>query len=311
MGLLKKDLCDTGDLSNEGLAEVLTRGLRFRETVSANPLLGKYVGLLFLEASTRTRVSFQMASEALGARVIIVDPETASLQKGETILDTVKTLEAEGLDYLVMRTSAPFLPHLIARQTSLRIINAGDGQHSHPTQALADVLALSSAKDPTKNEVRPEELPSLLSGFRITFTGDVRHSRVFRSTADLLSRCGAIVGVCTYGTLGLRYADSFPGIHSWDTPPQRLENYIDVVYPLRVQMERLKSLPFGSLEEYRATCGTTHLAEGQWLMHCGPFNRNVEVSGELVYSEKSLILEQVKWGYRARVGLMAAMEADK
>jgi aspartate carbamoyltransferase catalytic subunit len=310
MGLLGKDLCDTNDITEEALAELVSCAFSVAEKgPPRNRLKGRRVGLLFLEASTRTRVSFQLAAQALGAEVVSLDPETASVQKGETVVDTVKTLEAEGLDYLVVRAREAFLPHLISRETWLRVINAGDGQHAHPTQALADVLALLSVTEGARWKNR-KEVGRWLTGYRVLFTGDVQHSRVFRSVADVFARCGAQIGTATYPTLGLKVAESFPGVARFETLAEGLR-WANVVYPLRVQRERLASLPFSSPEEYHQAYGISRLTKGQWLMHCGPMNRGVEVAGRLAYSEQSLILAQVKWGYCGRVALLATMEADR
>ncbi|MHA2620465.1 MAG: aspartate/ornithine carbamoyltransferase family protein [bacterium JZ-2024 1] len=309
MGLLKKDLCDTTDLSDSALQMILARAQEVERQPLSRVLTGRKIALMFLEPSTRTRISFQMAAEALGAQVVIVDPQTSSVQKGETLLDTVKTLEAEGVHYLVVRCSTAFLPHLLARETRMHVINGGDGQHAHPTQALADVLALARRVAPTQDIGPPSVISRILHDIRILFTGDVRHSRVFRSSADLFRRCGAQIGIATYPTLSCEFCFSFEGTQKFHTLESGL-SWADVVYPLRVQKERLADLPFASTEEYYCAFGVKSLRKHQWLMHCGPFNRGVEVSSALVYSEQSLIGDQVRCGYLTRVALLAEMEAE-
>jgi aspartate carbamoyltransferase catalytic subunit len=309
MGLLGKDLCDTSDLTDAAVLRILNGASGSANRPRKKVLDDRRVGLLFLEASTRTRVSFQEAAQALGADVVVLDPETTSLQKGETVLDTVRTLEAEGLNYLVIRTGTPFLPHLIASETGVRIINAGDGQHAHPTQALADILALLTVQAKRGRRMPKGNLRASLRGIRVLFTGDVRHSRVFRSTTDLLIRCGAVVGTATYPTLGLVSRESFPEVTRFHHLSDGLR-WASVVYPLRVQRERMKTPPFASAREYSQAFGTHRLRKEQWLMHCGPFNRGVEVAASLVYSDRSLIMEQVRCGYRIRVALLTLMEVE-
>jgi aspartate carbamoyltransferase catalytic subunit len=296
----RKDLLDIASLTEEEIRLVLHNAMPykdlFKRSVKKVPTLrGQSVLTLFYEPSTRTRLSFEVAASRLSADVNNFDVESSSIVKGESVLDTVETLEAMKVDYIIVRHKASGIPSLIAKHSRASVINAGDGWHAHPTQALLDAFTLL------------EQLKDLRGG-RCLIVGDILHSRVARSTSLILRRLGMDVAYLAPGTLMPR--DLPPAITTFDNWPDALEWKPDVVYLLRVQMERQGEQFIPSIGEYHRLYGLTDerlsiLREcGIWLMHPGPVNRGVEITDAAMNYEKSLINTQVENGVAVRMSVL-------
>lgn len=260
------------------------------------PLLrNRRIALLFYEPSTRTRVSFEFAAKALGAITTLVQATASSIEKGETLVDTGLTLRATGADAIVIRHPSSGAPHLLGRHVDIPVINAGDGLHEHPTQALLDAYTILRHK-------------KQLRGLHVAIVGDIYHSRVARSNIHLLGKSGARVVLC--GPPGL-----LPEVAATLSPNVRVTRHIDealrgadVVMVLRVQKERLAGLPL-HMDEYVAGFQVTperlHLAKRDAiLMHPGPMIRGAEISGDLADAPASVITEQVANGVCVRMAVL-------
>ncbi len=261
-----------------------------------NQFSGKRVALLFYEASTRTRVSFEYASKTLGAMTTIVSAAYSSIEKGESLLDTGYTLRALGTDVIVMRHPASGAPHLLAEYLGAPVINAGDGMHEHPTQALLDAYTILKHR------------PSL-KGLRLALVGDIFHSRVARSNIHLLSKFGAKITLCGPPALLPEVAATLvPGLTIERDLGKALRG-ADVVMMLRVQKERLSGLNLDPLEyvaNYQLTAERLQKAKpGALVMHPGPMVRGMEITAEVADSARSLILEQVANGVPVRMAVLA------
>lgn len=280
----------------EGMEEVLQR------RVARTPALrGVTVVNLFYEASTRTRASFELAGKVLGADVINVAGSGSSVEKGESLIDTVRTLKAIGADVLVMRHPSSGAPHLAARQTDAHVINAGDGWHAHPTQALLDAYTLQKALGSLENR-------------RVVIVGDVTHSRVARSNIWALTALGARITLCGPRTLlprGLEDSDdprALPHVEIEDDLDRAIVG-ADAVMALRVQRERIQGAALPSLREYavRYQINAARLAlagEGAPLLHPGPMNEGVEVSAEVAHGLQSEVERQVQHGVAIRMAAL-------
>lgn len=257
-------------------------------------LRGRTVLNVFFEASTRTRSSFELAGKRLGADVMNIGGSSSSTSKGETLRDTVKTLDAMHADVIVVRHNASGAAAYIAERTRAAVVNAGDGMHEHPTQALLDAFTIRRHK------------PNL-QGLKVAICGDITHSRVARSNALLLPMLGAEVTLAGPRTL-------LPtGVETWGARVcDRIEPAIegaDVVMMLRIQLERLGAKLFPSLREYSRQFGLNRqrlaLAKPDALvMHPGPLNRGVEISEEVADGDQSVILEQVESGVAIRMAVL-------
>ncbi len=285
--------------TTEAMAEVLRR-----DVPRVPALRGRTVVTLFYEASTRTRASFELAGKALGADVINVAASGSSVEKGESLIDTVRTLQAVGADALVMRHGLSGAPYLVARNVQASVINAGDGWHAHPTQALLDLYTMRSHLGD-------------LRGRKVVIVGDIAHSRVARSNIWALAGVGAEVTICAPPTLlpaGLR-----PGSDRAEDlalPPVTVETDIDiaisgadVVMALRLQKERMSSGLLPSLREYATLYQLTEkrlakAAPGALVMHPGPINEGVEISPAVASSLQSVIEEQVTNGVAVRMAVL-------
>lgn len=297
----RKDLLDIESLDREEIDFVLHNARPMKELFARSvkkvpPLMGKTVLTLFYEPSTRTRTSFEIAAKRLSADVVHIDVDSSSVTKGETVLDTIDTLQSMKVDYFIVRHQRSGIPDLIARNTKASVINAGDGNHAHPTQAFLDAFTLQ--------EVFGEDL----TGRRILIVGDLLHSRVARSTSRLLIKLGAEVGV--FGPCGLipeQAPAEFKRFASWS---EAFDWKPDATYLLRIQLERMSDQFFPSLGEYHKNYGITdkrldHLRrEGIYLLHPGPVNRGVEVSDAAMKYERSLINTQVENGIAARMSIL-------
>jgi aspartate carbamoyltransferase catalytic subunit len=263
----------------------------------AQPLLhGKRVLLLFYEASTRTRTSFEIAAKALGATTVLVQSSGSSVEKGESLLDTAYTLRAVGADVIVVRHPHAGAPRLMASHLDIPVINAGDGMHEHPTQALLDAYTILRHK-------------KKLDGLQVAIVGDIYHSRVARSAIHLFSKTGARVTLCGPPELLPEIAATLAnGLRITRTCEEGIRG-ADVVMVLRVQRERLSGLKV-SLQDYvnryQITLSRLRLAKNDAvLMHPGPIIRGLELTWEAAESQQSVIVEEVKNGVPLRMAVLA------
>jgi aspartate carbamoyltransferase catalytic subunit len=269
-----------------------------RQTVKkASVLQGRTIVNLFFEASTRTRTSFEMASQRLGADVVNVNPSISSVTKGETLLDTAKNLEAMRADLFVLRHTSSGAPAFLAKRLgNVAMVNAGDGAHEHPTQGLLDAFTIRRAK-------------GRLDGLVVAICGDIAHSRVARSNALLLGKKGAEVRLCALKTMMPMGAETL-GATVRVMP--RLENAVDgadVVMMLRVQTERFGGAMMSTTREYGRTFGLNALMLARAkpdaiVMHPGPINRGVELDTRIADSNRSVILDQVEAGVAVRMAVL-------
>jgi aspartate carbamoyltransferase catalytic subunit len=278
----------------EELARVSDRPIKKLPT-----LRGRTVVNLFFEDSTRTRISFEAAAKRLSADVINFSAKGSSVAKGESLKDTALTLEAMGADAVVIRHMAAGAPHRLAGWIQGHVVNAGDGMHEHPTQALLDAFTIRR---------RLRGTPSGgLDGLRVTLVGDVLHSRVARSNIALLNTLGAEVGVVAPPTLLPLAVDGWPCEVSYDLDAVLPKT--DVIMMLRVQQERMNAAYFPSVREYSRRYGLdvarmAALPEHAIVMHPGPMNRGVEIAAEVADSARSTIVEQVANGVSVRMAVL-------
>jgi aspartate carbamoyltransferase catalytic subunit len=279
----------------ESLAEVGTREIK-----KVPILRGKTVVNFFVEPSTRTRSSFELAEKRLSADTVNFSASSSSFVKGETLLDTARNLAAMAPDFIVIRHSQPGAPHFLSRHTDCSIVNAGDGAHEHPTQALLDAYTIRQHKE-------------RLEGLKVAIVGDITHSRVARSNILLLDRMGAEVTVCGPPTLIPLEVERL-GCRVTHSVDQAVEG-VDVVMALRVQLERMKGGAFPSLREYARLYGIdsrrlARSAEDAIVMHPGPINRGVEITGDVADGEHSVILEQVTNGVAVRMAVLYLLAGE-
>ncbi len=299
--LLDVDELNRGDL--EGVLDLAVE-LRAQRVAGELPdlLRGVAIGLAFYEASTRTRVSFELAARELGATTTDLSLAASSVTKGESLVDTLRTLERTGIRMIVLRHSASGAPYLAARSLDhAAILNAGDGTHAHPTQALLDALTLREAL-------------GTVEGARIAIVGDALHSRVARSNLHALVRLGATVVLCGPPAWVMAF-DGWPGVTVTSHLEQALPG-VDAVMALRVQLERAAGRGVPSLTEYVDRWGLTadrlaRFCPDAWLMHPGPANEGVEIAAELSTAPRSLIGRQVENGVPIRMAILSLLETDR
>lgn len=295
----KKDILDMESLSvgeiqcildtAETLKEISTRPIKKVPT-----LRGKTVIHFFYEPSTRTRTSFEIAAKRLSADTVSISASTSSIVKGETLVDTAKNLEAMNPDAIVVRHRAAGAPHMLARLVQASVINAGDGMHAHPTQALLDMMTVREKK-------------GSIAGLRIAIIGDVAHSRVARSNIVGFVKMGAeviLAGPPTMIPIGVETMGALVRYHV-----QEAIKDADVVMVLRIQKERQQAFVFPSEREYAQCYGLTQdklagAKENVLIMHPGPINRGVEIAPEVAEGPYSVILEQVANGVAIRMALL-------
>jgi aspartate carbamoyltransferase catalytic subunit len=293
------------DLEARDVVQVLDTAEVFFE-VSRRPvrkvptLRGKTVINLFYEASTRTRTSFELAGKRLSADVVNISTSTSSVKKGETLLDTARTLGAMHPDVVIVRHSASGAPHFIAERLDCSVVNAGDGQHEHPTQALLDAFTIRRKL-------------GTLSDLTVTICGDVAHSRVARSNARLLALFGSKVRVAGPRTLLPPEAESL-GVEVFDRLEPALEG-ADVIMVLRIQQERLQGALLPSLREYSRTFGINPrvlegVPERTLIMHPGPMNRGVEIEPSVADGPRSVVLDQVEAGVAVRMAILYQLAGE-
>ena len=299
MKLSRKDILGIKELSVEEITLILDTAESFlevstREIKKVPTLRGKSVINLFYEASTRTRTSFEIAAKRLSADTINISASTSSIVKGETLIDTAKNLEAMNPDIIVIRHSAAGAPHMLASLLRQSIINAGDGAHEHPTQALLDMMTIRSRK-------------GRIAGLKVAIVGDISHSRVARSNIHGLTKMGARVVVAGPATMLPRDIEKL-GVVAYSRIEEAIKD-ADIIMMLRIQTEREKQNLFPSLREYAQyfSLNRRNIAlarEDCIVMHPGPLNRGVEISPEVADGPHSVILDQVTNGVAVRMALL-------
>jgi aspartate carbamoyltransferase catalytic subunit len=291
-----RSFLDIERLSTDEISSVLKLARRMQAGGPRPLLRGKVVALLFYEASTRTRVSFEVAAGKLGALTTLVTASASSIEKGESLLDTAYTLRATGADALVLRHPSAGAPELCARHLDIPVINAGDGMHEHPSQALLDAYTLLRHG-------------KKLHGLKVAIVGDILHSRVARSNIHLLSKFGAQTVLCGPPELTPEVAATLAkGVHVTGHMEEALRG-ADVIMMLRVQKERLEGLELDLAEyigHYQLTDERLRLAKRDALvLHPGPVIRGVELSSEVADGPHSVIREQVQNGVAVRMAIFA------
>jgi aspartate carbamoyltransferase catalytic subunit len=297
---MARSLLGIEGLSREEIEWLLDRGrdykpMQAQSVKKLDTLRGKTIVNLFLEPSTRTRTSFEIAAKRLGADTISISGDGSSMSKGESLVDTLNTLSAMRPDAIVMRHSASGAPHFLSRFLSTPIINAGDGQHEHPTQALLDALTILDYR-------------KSLEGLRVAIIGDIAHSRVARSNAHLLSKFGAQLVLCGPATMLPRpLVTLVPGV-ILTTDMEEAVSGADVIMMLRVQLERQNTVTFPKNEYfqfYGLNIEHLRLAKPDAIvMHPGPINRGRELSSEVADFPRSVILNQVENGVAIRMAVL-------
>lgn len=276
---------ETADSFHEVINRPIKKVPSLRDTTIAN---------VFFENSTRTRISFELAEKRLSADVVNFSASSSSLKKGETLLDTVNNILAMKVDMIVMRHSSPGACHFLSRNIDATVINAGDGTHEHPTQALLDTYSIRQSLGDVK-------------GKKVAIFGDIIHSRVALSNIFALKKLGAEVMVCGPNTLIPRHIEKLGVIKELDL--KKALEWCDVANVLRIQLERQKAKYFPSLREYSLYYGINKklldsLDKEILIMHPGPINRGVELSSDVADSEHSIILDQVENGVAVRMAIL-------
>jgi aspartate carbamoyltransferase catalytic subunit len=266
-----------------------------REIPKVPALRGKTVVSLFYEDSTRTRLSFESAAKRLSADTMTFSMATSSVKKGESLRDTVQTIDAMGIDAIVVRHGSSGAPHRVATWTDSSVVNAGDGRHEHPTQALLDAFTLRRHRGPS------------LDGCRVAVVGDIKNSRVARSNVKALHELGCSLTLVGPPTLMPERLDGWPVTVNNDLDDALADT--DVVYLLRIQHERAAEALFPSIREYASEWGLSaeraaRLKPDTLVMHPGPMNRGVEIAGEVADSARSLVTEQVANGVAVRMAVL-------
>jgi len=304
-------ILDIDDFTGEEIEHVLSTADIMNDILSrpikkVPALRGKTVVTMFYEPSTRTRSSFELAAKNLSADVVNLSASSSSTTKGESLVDTMATIEALGADIVVMRHPMSGAPYLAAKQLKASVINAGDGWHAHPTQALLDLYTIRRHKGKIEN-------------LKVTIIGDVRHSRVARSNIWGLTRMGARITLCcpyTLLPLGLgNNSKLFPSVHIEPDIEIALKD-ADVVICLRLQKERQQSGLLPSIREYANLYQLTaerlkNAKEGAIVMHPGPVNEDIEIASDVVRSSHSVINEQVTNGVAVRMALLYLLSGRK
>ncbi|MEK7314473.1 MAG: aspartate carbamoyltransferase catalytic subunit [Deltaproteobacteria bacterium] len=298
MRLKRKDLLGMEELEKDEIELILSSAESFKEVSTREikkvpTLRGKTVINLFYEASTRTRTSFELAAKRMSADAVNISVSASSASKGETLKDTVLNLEAMNPDCVVIRHSSSGAPHMIARYLKSSVVNAGDGAHEHPSQALLDLFTVK------------EKLGDI-KGLNIAIIGDIAHSRVARSNIHGFTKLGAEITVCGPPTMLPMGIESL-GCRVTHDMTEAIKS-ADVIMMLRLQLERQKKGLFPSVREYSSLYGLNKerlkkAKEGVLIMHPGPVNRGVEISPDVADGEHSLILEQVTNGVAIRMAI--------
>ncbi len=295
----RKHLLDIQSVTVEEILTVLDTARAFKavgeRAIKKVPALrGKTVVNLFVEPSTRTRISFELAAQRLTADVVNFSAEASSFKKGETLKDTARNLEALNADIIVIRHGASGAPHFLSRFLRSSVINAGDGAHEHPTQALLDAFTIREKK-------------GKIEGLNVTILGDILYSRVARSNIWLLTKLGARVTLCGPATLVPRVFERL-GCRVTHKVDEAIAD-ADIIHLLRIQHERQRKTMFPSIGEYTSLFGLTQARLARTkpealIMHPGPINRGVEIDSQIADSSRSLILDQVTNGLAVRMAVL-------
>lgn len=295
----KKDLLSLYDLSRDEILHILNTAEEFKKVSQRNvkkvpALRGRTVVNLFVEPSTRTRVSFELAEQRLSADIINMNADVSSFRKGETLLDTLKNIQALQADIVVIRHQATGAPNFLARELNMGVVNAGDGAHSHPTQALLDIFTIREKK-------------GRIEGLNVVIVGDILHSRVARSNLWGLLKLGANVTFAGPATLVPREFEQ-KGVRVCHNLKDALAD-ADVINLLRIQLERQQRGYFPSLGEYSRFFGIhpetlRFIKKDALIMHPGPINRGVEIDSAVADGPQSVILEQVTNGLAVRMAVL-------
>ena len=300
-----RHLLGLADYSADDIRYVLEQAVQFREILERSvpkipTLRDKTIVNLFYENSTRTRISFELAQKRMGADVVNFSASSSSTKKGESLKDTIKNIESMKIDMVVVRHESPGVPHFLARTVDAAIINAGDGAHEHPTQALLDMYTIK------------ERLGSI-EGKKIAILGDITHSRVVRSNIIGMKKLGADVLLCGPKTLMPLHIEEMGVVVSHDLE-ETLE-WADVVMALRIQLERQDTGFFPSIREYHNKFGIkmSHMEKyPQFIvLHPGPINRGVEMESEVADHERSVILNQVTNGLAVRMAILYLLSGGR
>ena len=299
MAFNHKDLLSLRDVEREEIEMILSTAASMRPllespTKKTAHLQGKSIVTLFYENSTRTRMSFELASKYMSAAAANISASASSVAKGETLIDTGKTLDRMGTDVIIIRHPMSGAPHLLAQHVNAAVINAGDGVNEHPTQALLDMFTIQRHK-------------GHLDGLKVAIIGDVNHSRVARSNIFGLHTMGAEVALCAPPTLMPVQMEEL-GVRTYTRVEEAVEG-ADVVMGLRIQKERQEEGNFPSLREYSAFFGINeenlkYAKPDALVMHPGPMNRGVEITSDVADSDQSVINEQVTSGVAVRMALL-------
>lgn len=302
----RKHLLDIESLTADEINTVLDTARAFKavgeRAIKKVPALrGKTVVNLFVEPSTRTRISFELAAQRLTADVINFTAESSSLKKGETLKDTARNLEALNADIIIIRHSASGAPHFLSRFLHASVVNAGDGAHEHPTQALLDTFTIRERK-------------GKIAGLNVTILGDILYSRVARSNIWALTKLGAKVTLCGPSTLVPRVFEQMGCRVTYDFEEAIAD--ADVINLLRIQHERQRKTMFPSLGEYSSLFGLNKARMEKTrpdvlIMHPGPINRGVEIDSEIADCSRSVILEQVTNGLAVRMAVLFLVSGGK
>ena len=308
--LKRKDLLTITELTPEEITTILDTAESFKEVMARDikkvpTLRGKTVINLFVEPSTRTRTSFELAAKRLSADLVNISTSTSSLTKGESLLDMARNLQAMRADLIVLRHPAAGAPLLLARALQSGVINAGDGAHEHPTQALLDLFTIRERK-------------KTISGLRVLLVGDILHSRVARSDLNALKKMGAQVTLVGPATMIPRGIEPW-GVqvaYNFDETLDKEDQKPDVIIMLRLQLERQQKGFIPSLREYSRLYGLTmdrlrRASSDVLVMHPGPINRGIEISPDVVDSLSSVVLEQVTNGVAVRMALLYLLMGGK
>ena len=296
---VKRNLLGINELTSEEIEHILDTTQSFKEvskrSIKKVPTLrGRTIANFFLEPSTRTRTSFELAAKRLSADVINISAETSAVAKGESLKDTAKTIQALGADLVVIRHSAAGAPYFLTKIINCPVVNAGDGAHEHPTQALVDLYTI-------------RERMGKIAGLRVAIVGDVAHSRVARSNILGLIKMGAEVTLVGPPTLIPLNIESLGA--SVDYSFESVLRDVDVVYLLRLQLERQNGLQFPSLREYTNLYGVDMrrlklMKDKVMIMHPGPMNRGIEISSEVADLSQVAVTEQVTNGIAVRMAVL-------
>ena len=300
-----KDVLGLYELPAEDIDEILSVGMNMKKLLRQNikklpHLMGKSVTTLFYENSTRTRCSFELAAKYMGAHVVNIEASSSSVQKGETLVDTGKTLDAMRSDVIVIRHPMGGAPKLLAKTVKAHVVNAGDGMNEHPSQALLDMLTM-------------RENFGKLEGLKVAILGDIRHSRVAKSNLFGLTKLGASVSMYAPRTLIPAGLDTM-GAKICSSREEAVEG-ADAVMGLRIQLERQHAGNFPSLGEYAKFYGVNdevmkYAKKGALVMHPGPVNRGVELTSALIDGDTSVIEDQVLSGVAVRMAMLSLLTKE-